>query len=51
MEGSDTKRVKNILNLPRKAEITMIIGCGVRDEKGIYSPRFRVPFNEVYKRV
>ena len=25
MEGSDTKRVKKILNLPRKAEITMII--------------------------
>ena len=51
MEGSDTKRVKKILNLPRKAEITMIIGCGIRDKKGIYSPRFRVPFNEVYKRV
>ena len=51
MEGSDTMRVKKILNLPRKAEITMIIGCGIRDKKGIYSPRFRVPFNEVYKRV
>ena len=51
MEGSDTTRVKKILNLPRKAEITMIIGCGIRDKKGIYSPRFRVPFNEVYKRV
>ena len=51
MEGSDTTRVKKILNLPRKAEITMIIGCGIRDKNGIYSPRFRVPFNEVYKRV
>ncbi len=51
MEGSDTARVKKILNLPRKAEITMIIGCGIRDKKGIYSPRFRVPFDKVYKRV
>ena len=51
MEGSDTTRLKKILNLPRKAEITMIIGCGIRDKKLIYSPRFRVPFNEVYKRV
>lgn len=48
MEGSDTLRVKQILKLPRGAEITMIIGCGIRDEKGIYGPRFRVPFDEVY---
>jgi nitroreductase len=51
MEGSDTTRVKKILNLPRKAEITMIIGCGIKDEKGIYAPRFRVALDEVYKRV
>jgi nitroreductase len=48
MEGSDTLRVKQILKLPRGAEITMIIGCGIRDEKGVYGPRFRVPFEEVY---
>ena len=51
MEGSDTTRVKKILNLPRKAEITMIIGCGIKDEKAIYAPRFRVALDEVYKRV
>ena len=51
MEGSDTLRVKRILKLPRGAEINMIIGCGIRDEKGIYGPRFRVPFEEVYKSV
>ena len=49
MEGSDTLRVKKILNLPSNAEITMVIGCGIRDEAGIYGPRFRVPFEEVYK--
>lgn len=49
MEGSDTLRVKQILKLPRGAEINMVIGCGLRDEeKGIYGPRFRVPFEEVY---
>lgn len=51
MEGSDTFRIKKILNLPWGSEITMVIGCGVRDPNGIYGPRFRVPFNEVYKKV
>ncbi len=48
MEGSDTLRVKQILNLPHGAEINMVIGCGIRDGKGIYGPRFRVPFEDVY---
>lgn len=48
MEGSDTLRVKKILNLPKGAEINMVIGCGIRANKGIYGPRFRVPFEDVY---
>ncbi|WP_296386615.1 nitroreductase family protein [Winogradskyella sp.] len=48
MEGSDTLRVKQILKLPRGSEINMVIGCGIRDDKGIYGPRFRVPFEDVY---
>ena len=51
MEGSDTLRVKKIIGLPRGAEINMIIGCGIRDEKGVYGPRFRVPFQSVYNRI
>ena len=51
MEGSDTLRVKRILKLSRNAEINMIIGCGIRDPKGIYGPRFRVPFDEVYYKI
>lgn len=51
MEGSDTLRVKQILNLPGGAEINMVISCGLRDDKGIYGPRFRVPFEEVYSRI
>ncbi|WP_299364427.1 nitroreductase family protein [Winogradskyella sp.] len=49
MEGSDTLRVKRILKLPRGAEINMVIGCGIRDDKGIYGPRFRIPFEEIYR--
>ena len=48
MEGSDTLSVKQILGLPGGAEINMIISCGIRDDKGIYGPRFRVPFESVY---
>jgi len=51
MEGSDTLRVKRILGLPWSAEINMVIGCGIRDDKGIYGPRFRVPFDEVYHKI
>ncbi len=51
MEGFDSKRVKKILGLPKKAEVSMIIGCGYRDKGGIYGPRFRVPFEEVYRAV
>jgi nitroreductase len=48
MEGFDSQRIKKIMNLPKAAEISMIIGCGVRTPQGIYGPRFRVPFEEVY---
>ena len=48
MEGSDTLRIKRILGLSRGAEINMVISCGIRDDKGIYGPRFRVPFEDVY---
>jgi nitroreductase len=51
MEGSDTLRVKKLLGLPFGAEINMIISCGIREEKGVYGERFRIPFEEVYKEV
>jgi nitroreductase len=51
MEGSDTLRVKKLLGLPFGAEINMIVSCGIRDEKGVYGQRFRIPFEEVYKEV
>lgn len=51
MEGSDTLRIKKALNLPYSSEINMVVSCGVRRPEGIYGERFRIPFEEVYKRI
>ena len=51
MEGSDTWRVKRLLKLPRGAEINMIVSCGIRKPEGVYGERFRVAFDQVYKRI
>lgn len=51
MEGIDSRRVKGLLNLPYGAEINMVISCGIGTENGSLRPRFRVPFEEVYKEV
>lgn len=50
MEGCDTKRVKKIIGLPSSAEISMVIACGIRNENGVYGERFRIPFEDVYRR-
>ena len=41
MEGFDSKRLKKILKIPRKAQICMVIGAGRRDSKGVYGKQFR----------
>ncbi len=51
MEGIDSLRIKKILGLPYASEINMLIGCGIREDSGVYGPRFRVPFESVYKLV
>lgn len=51
MEGSDTWRVKKVLELPFGAEINMIVSCGIRKPEGVYGERFRIPFEEIYKEV
>ena len=50
LEGIDSLRVKKILSLPMATEINMVISCGIRKPEGVYGERFRVPFNEVYKK-
>jgi len=48
MEGFDSVRLKSLLKLPKSAEISMVIGCGIREEDGLYGERFRLPLKEVY---
>jgi len=50
MEGTDTLRIKKILKLPSSSEINMVISCGIRKPEGIYGERYRIPFEEVYKK-
>ena len=47
MEGFDRKRVKKLLQLPRGAEINMIVSVGKGTDKGIWGERHRVPYEEV----
>lgn len=52
LEGLDSRRLKRALKLPRGAEINMAVPCGIRDgDKGIWGERYRVPFEEVYRRM
>ncbi len=51
MEGFDGRKVKSILKLPYGAEINMIVSCGIRDEKGVWGDRMRIPFSEVYQKI
>ena len=52
LEGFDSRRVKKLLKLPCSAEINMVIPCGIRKgTRGIWGERFRVPFEEVYKKI
>jgi len=47
MEGFDQVRVKKQLNLPRGAEINMIISVGKGTNDGVWGQRFRIPYEEV----
>jgi nitroreductase len=51
MEGFDSRKVKSILKLPLGAEVNMIVSCGIRDERGVWGDRMRIPFNEVYREI
>lgn len=51
MEGYDSKRVSNLLNLPKGSEICMIIGCGKGLPEGVYGKRFRLGTDELIKSI
>jgi nitroreductase len=52
IEGFDSRRVKKLLNLPSGAEINMLVPCGIRrGDKAVHGERYRVPFDQVYKKI
>ena len=49
MEGMDSKKIRKMLKLPRKAEVCMVIGIGKRAVNGVYGKRFRINSDEFIK--
>lgn len=51
LEGFDSKILKKVLQLSHGAEVNMVVACGIRKgNAGIWGERYRVPFEEVYRR-
>ncbi len=48
LEGFDASRIRRLLGLPRGAEVSLVVSCGIRSERGVWGDRFRLPFEEVY---
>ncbi len=49
MEGMDSKRIRKMLNLPRSAEVSMVISAGKRADNGVYGKRFRLDSDNFIK--
>ncbi|GIZ12305.1 nitroreductase family protein [Pseudomonas sp. NCCP-436] len=43
MEGFDEKRLRRMLDIPRRALPVMLLAVGRQGEKGVYNPRLRFP--------
>lgn len=48
--GFDSLRIRRLLGLKRGAEISLVVSCGIRDPRGIWGDRVRIPFEEIYHR-
>ncbi len=51
LEGFDSKRIKKMLGLPRRAQINMVVAVGPRAKDGIFYPRIRYPYDEVVSEI
>ncbi|KXF81562.1 nitroreductase family protein [Enterovibrio coralii] len=49
MEGYEEDKVKELLGLPKEADVCMVVSCGKRRPEGVYGPRMRVELSEVIK--
>ncbi|MBF0240526.1 MAG: nitroreductase family protein [SAR324 cluster bacterium] len=51
MEGFDSKRLHQILALPKDGFVVMLVAAGKRSPKGVYQKRFRFPREQFIKEV
>ena len=51
MEGMDSLRVRKLLQLPRDADVVMVVGAGYRAAGGVYGPQIRFDPNLFIKEV
>ena len=49
MGGIDKKSIGRLLGLPTSAEVTMVIAAGTGKPEGLFSPRTRLPFDDLVK--
>lgn len=47
MEGFEEDKIKDLLKLPKEAEVCMVISCGKRLPEGVYGHRLRIDNNNV----
>jgi nitroreductase len=51
MEGFDESRVRKIIGGRRGSRIVMVISVGLRDPRGVWGERFRLPRDIVFKKI
>lgn len=51
IEGCDEVRLRRTLGLPCTAQISLVVSCGIRTDRGVWGDRFRFPFDKVYHRL
>lgn len=51
MSGVDKRAIGAMLKLPKGAEVTMVIGAGRGTPHGLFSPRTRLPFDDLVQEV
>jgi nitroreductase len=49
--GLDKLRIRQMLDLPAQAEVTMVIAAGTRRPEGLYGAQVRLPYEDLIKEV
>ena len=51
MGGIDSYRIRKILDLPIRAEVSMVIAAGYGKPEGLYGPRVQLPERDLIKEI